>query len=125
VRFYSVGSDGTEETPQSQTIRIDAAVPIVSLTSPTAGATISRKSGKVVLTAHAADGSGGSGVRNVVFYNGSTALGTVTSPSSGTNYSFSWNVRKAALGQHQLTAVATDVAGNSTRSAAVSVTVTR
>jgi hypothetical protein len=40
-------------------------------------------------------------------------LGTDTSAP----YQLTWNTRKVALGQHTLTAVATDTAGNTTTSA--------
>jgi Chitobiase/beta-hexosaminidase C-terminal domain len=45
---------------------------------------------------------------------------TTTAP-----YQLSWNTRKVSLGQHTLTAIATDAAGNATTSAGVLVTVTK
>lgn len=50
-----------------------------------------------------------------------TPLGTDTSAP----YQLTWNIRKASLTQHTLTAAATDVAGNSTTSAAVMVTIVK
>ena len=132
VRFFSTNSTGQSETPKSQEIQLDAAAPNVRMTNPTPDpstgkAIVSRRANNITLRATANDGTGGgSGIARVVFYDGTTAVGTATSPSSGTTtYSVTWRVRKAALGDHQLTAVATDVAGNTTTSAAVTVNVTR
>jgi len=56
----------------------------------------------------------------VSFYlDGTTSLGTDTSSP----YSIKWTIAKLAKGTHSLTAVATDAAGNSTTSAAVTVTI--
>jgi hypothetical protein len=56
----------------------------------------------------------------VTFYlDGTTVLATDTSSP----YSFSWNTNKIAKGTHKLTAVATDGAGNSTTSAAITITI--
>ena len=130
VRYFSTNSTGQSEAPKSQQVRLDAAAPNVSITNPTGGSTVSRRANNVSLRATASDlGTGGgpaSGIARVVFYDGSNTVGTATSPASGTStYSVSWRVRKATLGQHTLTAVATDVAGNTRTSAAVTVTVTR
>ena len=130
VRFYSVSSSGESGTPRSQQIQIDAAAPTVTMTAPAAGATISRRSNAVPLTADARDlgtgSGGGSGVQSVVFYDGTTVVGTAAAPSAGTtSYTVSWKVRQAALGQHTLKAVATDTAGNSTGSATRSVTIVK
>ncbi|HEX2402842.1 MAG TPA: Ig-like domain-containing protein [Mycobacterium sp.] len=62
----------------------------------------------------------GSGVAQVVFALDGTSLGADTTAP----YGLSWNSRKASFGQHSLTAVAYDVAGNVTTSASVTVTVT-
>ena len=130
VRYYSTNTAGLDETPRSQTVRLDAAAPAVSITSPTAGSSIARRAGTVTVSATAQDlgtGSGApSGVARVVFYDGTTTLGTATAPATGTStYSVSWRVRNAAVRQHTLTAVATDVAGSSTTSAGVTVSITR
>lgn len=128
VRYYSANSTGQSETPRSQTIRVDAAPPTVSTVSPTGS--ISRRAGTVTLTVSAQDlgtGSGApSGIARVVFYDGSTTIGTATAPNTGTStYSVSWRVRKASVGQHSLRATASDAAGNATTSTPVTVTVTR
>ena len=78
----------------------------------------------MTISANATDsgtGSGAaSGIASVTFFlDGTTSLGTdTTSP-----YSLSWNTSNVARGTHKLTAVAADAAGNSTTSAAVTVTI--
>ena len=130
IRFYSVSADGTSETPRSRSVLIDTAAPTATMTAPTGGATISRRVGSVVLTTDARDlgtGSGSpSGVQKVVFYDGATTVGTALAPNpTTTTYAVSWKVRQAALGQHSLRAVATDLAANSTGSAVVPVTIVK
>jgi peptidoglycan/xylan/chitin deacetylase (PgdA/CDA1 family) len=124
VKFFSVDVAGNKGTVKSQTIKIDAAPPLVSITSPASGSSFAAGT-KVTVTASASDvgtGAGAaSGIASVTFYlNGTTLLATdKTSP-----YGFSWNTSKLARGTYSLTAVATDNAGNSMTSAAVSVTIT-
>jgi chitinase len=79
----------------------------------------------VTLTASASDlgsGSGApSGVADVTF----NLNGTKISSDSTAPYSISWSIKKnQAPGQYTLTAVATDVAGNATTSAPITVTIT-
>ncbi|MFY0571307.1 Ig-like domain-containing protein [Archangium lansingense] len=93
---------------------VDSAPPTVALTSPTAGATVSGMS--VTLTATASDDVG---VARVEFYDGTTLIGTVSTPP----YTLTWNTRIVDNGTHTLTARAHDVAGRSTVSAGVAVTV--
>jgi peptidoglycan/xylan/chitin deacetylase (PgdA/CDA1 family) len=122
VRYYT--SAETAEAPKSQQIRIDAAAPTVTLTSPTAGSY--RRGTSITLSATATDvGTGGgtpSGIARVVFRDGTSQLtADTTSP-----YQFTWNIKNSvALGNHSLTAIATDVAGNSTTSAPVVVNILR
>jgi hypothetical protein len=124
VQYYSVDVAGNKGAVKSQSIKIDAAPPVVSITSPASGSSFALGT-KVTVKASASDvgtGSGApSGIASVKFYlNGTTLLATVkTSP-----YGFTWNTSKLARGTHSLTAVATDNAGNSTTSAAVTVTIT-
>ena len=89
--------------------------PTVSITSPSAGATFTAPA-SITLTANASDPQ--NQLTNVAFYNGSTLLGTVTTAP----YTYTWS--SVAAGTYSLTAVASDAAGLSTTSAAVSVTVT-
>jgi hypothetical protein len=123
VKYYSIDSAGNSGSVQSQTIQIDAAAPTVSITSPASGSGITQGT-KVTVTATATDlgtGSGApSGIANVTFYlDGTNKLATVTSSP----YSFTWNTAGVKKGTHTLTAVATDVAGNSTTSAAITVSI--
>ena len=105
-------------TPQTQqsarSLGGDTTPPTVSLTAPASGATVS---GTVTLKATAADNNGVAGVQ---FKLDGANLGAedTTAP-----YSVSWNTTTATNGTHTLTAVARDAAGNTTTSAAVTVTV--
>jgi hypothetical protein len=108
---------------KSQLIQIDTAAPTVSITAPTTGSSFTQGA-KVTITANAADlGTGGSapsGVASVTFYlDGTTKVATDNSSPWTTN----WNTSKIAKGTHKLTAVAKDVAGNSTTSAGITVTI--
>jgi hypothetical protein len=95
-------------------VTYDQIPPVVSISAPGGGATVS---GTVSLTAAATDNVGVSGVQ---FRLDGAALGTedTTAP-----YSLSWNSASTANGSHTLTAAARDAAGNLTVSAAVAVTV--
>lgn len=88
--------------------------PTVSITSPANNATFSAPA-TISISANAADSDGT--VAKVAFYANSTLLGTATSAP----YSVTWN--NAAAGSYSLTAVATDNAGATTTSGAMSVTV--
>jgi peptidoglycan/xylan/chitin deacetylase (PgdA/CDA1 family) len=117
VKFFSTDKAGNVEPVRSRLIQFDTAAPTVSLTAPTAAQSIRR--GTVVPLAATANDVG-SGVAQVVFALDGTSLGADTTAP----YGLSWNSRKASFGQHSLTAVAYDVAGNVTTSASVTVTLT-
>jgi hypothetical protein len=123
VKYYSIDNALNSGSVQSQSVQIDAAPPTVSVTAPANGASITQGT-KVTVTATATDpgtGSGApSGIASVTFYlDGTKALGTVTSSP----YSLTWNTNGVKKGTHTITAVATDAAGNSTTSVAVTVTI--
>jgi peptidoglycan/xylan/chitin deacetylase (PgdA/CDA1 family) len=125
VRYASWDAAGNGETAKSATIRIDAAGPTVTQASPLNGATI-RRTVATAVTATAVDvgtGTGAaSGMRSVAWYldGSATALRTDTSNP----YTFNWTPGATfALGTHTLTAVATDVAGNTTTSATLTFTI--
>lgn len=99
-----------EPTPEPAT---DSEAPVVSVTSPSAGATVSRT---VTVKASATDNVG---VDRVELFVDGVRLAT----DSSAPYEFRWDTTKVANGSHTLTAVAYDAAGNSAASAAVSVTV--
>ncbi|GEM_PF-878612 len=93
----------------------DTTAPTVSLTAPAASATVSGTT--VVVSATASDNVGVVGVQ---FKLNGTNLGAEDTSSP---YSINWNSTTASNGQHSLTAVARDAAGNITTSAARTVTV--
>ena len=92
----------------------DTTLPAVSLSAPAGGATVSST---VNITANASDNVGVTGVQ---FKLDGVNLGA---EDTAAPYSVSWNTTTASNGTHTLTAVARDAAGNSSTSAAVTVTV--
>jgi hypothetical protein len=91
----------------------DTTPPVVSITSPSNGATVS---GSVNVTASASDNVGVTAVDFLV--DNSRQLTATTAP-----YSFAWNTAGFSNAQHTLTAVAHDAAGNAGTSAPLVVTV--
>jgi hypothetical protein len=114
LKYRAWDSVGNIESTKSQVIRLDTLAPAVAITSPTAGSTVT---GTVKVSASATDA--GSGIANVKFYVDNQLVATVTAVP----YRDNWNTKKFSKGQHKLTAVAVDVAGNAATSAAVTVTV--
>jgi hypothetical protein len=92
----------------------DTTRPTVSITTPASGATLT---GIVTVSATATDNVGVVGVQ---FKLDGTNLGA---EDTAAPYSVSWNTASVPNGVHTITAVARDAAGNSTTSAAVTVTV--
>jgi chitinase len=88
--------------------------PTTSITSPANNATFTAPA-SVTINANAADSDGT--IAKVEFFNGATLLGTDTSSP----YSFSWT--NVAAGTYSLTTKATDNAGGTATSTAVSITV--
>ena len=91
----------------------DTQNPTASITSPSAGATVS---GTVTVSVAAADNVG---VARVELLAGTAVVATRTTAP----FDFSWDTRSVPDGTHDLTARAFDAAGNQGSSAAVSVTV--
>jgi RHS repeat-associated protein len=81
---------------------VDNTPPTVAINAPFAGATLSRP---LTVNASAADAGGLSGV---VFSVDGATVSTAASPP----YSFKWDIRNYPDGNHVLSAVATDLAGN-------------
>lgn len=118
VKYFSVDKAGNVEATKSRLVRVDSAAPTVTITAPAEGSSFARRS-TVAISASATDAVGGaSGVAKVRFYRGTTSITT----DSTAPYSAAWNTRSLAAGTYVLTAVATDVAGNVTTSAPVSIT---
>ena len=113
--FDAAGNVSPRATLTVTTVACDASPPSVSITSPTAGAALS---GVTSVSANASDNVGVVGVQ---FKLDGSALGAedTTAP-----YTVPWDTRTTANGPHTLTAVGRDGSGNSTTSAAISVSVT-
>ena len=88
--------------------------PAVSITSPTAGASFSAPA-TIAISATATDSDGT--IARVDFYQGSTLLGTRTTPP----YVYIWTA--VAIGSYSLTAKATDNSGAGKSSSAIGITV--
>jgi hypothetical protein len=115
AKAYDAAGNSTVSAASTVTVNnADTTPPTVSLTAPANGSTIS---GTITLSANASDNVG---VTKVEFYrDGTTLVGTATiSP-----YSVTDNTTGLANGSHSYTAKAYDAAGNSTVSAASTVTV--
>lgn len=91
----------------------DTTAPTTSITSPSAGATVS---GNTTVSATASDNVA---VTSVEFY----VDGVLASTDNVAPYSFSWDTTAVADGPYSLTSKAYDAAGNNATSASVSVTV--
>jgi len=114
----AVARDAAGNTTQSAAVTVtvsnDLTLPAVSLTSPTAGATVS---GTITVAAGASDNVGVAGVQ---FKRDGVNLGA---EDTSAPYSTSWNTTGVADGNHTLTATARDAAGNVTTSTATTVNV--
>ncbi len=116
----ATASDAAGNAGNSATITVtvnnippDTTPPTASISSPSAGATVS---GTISVTASASDNVG---VTKVDLYLDGALFATGTSAP----YSFAWNTKTAANGSHTLKAIATDAAGNAGSSTTISVTV--
>lgn len=96
------------------TVTYDPTAPTVSVTAPSAGATIG---GTTTVSATASDNVGVVGLQ---FLLDGASLG---SEQTGPTFSISWNSATTVNGTHTLSARARDAAGNTTVSAPVSITV--
>ncbi len=93
---------------------VDTTAPVVSLTAPAEGATVS---GTVSVTASATDDVG---VASVQLKLDGANLGPALTAAP---YTYAWDTKLAANGAHSLTATATDAAGNGATSAVRAFTV--
>jgi len=101
-------------TVDNQAPPVDTTPPVVTISSPGAGATIS---GSVAVGADASDDTAVAGVK---FYANGTQIGSEVTTAP---YGFTWDTTAVANGPVELTAIARDAAGNTTTSASVAVTV--
>jgi hypothetical protein len=111
VEYRAYDKAGNAEAVHTQTVQIDKSAPTVSLSVPATG------TGTVALSANASDNVQVSKVDFVVD-------GTVKMTDTASPYTYSWNSASVSDGTHQISAVATDEAGNtqSTGNAAIAVT---
>src|SRR5207249_3061438 len=105
---------GNSATSAAVSVTVDNSPPTVSISSPAPGASVA---GTVTVSANASDNVGVVGVQ---FKLDGVNL-SAARPSA--QHTLSWNTTTASSGSHSVTAVARDAAGNTTTSAAVSVTV--
>ncbi len=112
--YDAAGNRSPQATLTVTAAACDTAPPAVQLTSPAAGPV----GGTVTVAATASDDRGVAGVRFRV--DGADLGGEDTSAP----YSVQWDTTQSPSGNHTLTAVARDAAGNVTTSAPVQVTVT-
>lgn len=116
----AIARDATGNTSTSSSVIVnvnnivDAAPPVVSITSPSSGATIA---GSVSITANATDDIGVVGVQ---FLLNGVNLG---SEDLSAPYSVAWNTAANTNGNYTLTARARDAVGNTTTSSPINVTV--
>ena len=115
VKYRAWDFAGNASATKTQLISLDALAPTVSVTAPANGTTVS---GNVKISAGATD-TGGSGIQSVSFY----VDGNLRTVDTSSPYTDTWNTKTVAKGQHTLSAVALDKAGNTTTSAAITVTV--
>ncbi len=116
--LYVVATDtaGNSNTSALISVIVDNAPPTVALTDPANGAAVT---GVINFAVNVADDVG---VQKVQYYRDSNVLlGT----SLSAPFNFSWDSTTVTTGTHTLFAVATDTAGNTATSTAISVTVDR
>ncbi|MDE2172916.1 MAG: hypothetical protein KGJ33_03160, partial [Patescibacteria group bacterium] len=115
---YGGGGGGGPTPTPTPAPTPDVTAPVVSITAPVNSSTIS---GTISLAANATDNIG---VQTVQFQVDGINLGSVlTTPTSGSTYSGSWNTVGVSNGMHTITAVASDAAGNTATALSISVTV--
>jgi glucose/arabinose dehydrogenase len=108
------GAGNVDPTPASRPFTVDTTKPTVSLTSPTAGSTVS---GTISLAAAASDAVGVTAAK--WFVDGVE----VASDYDGAPWTKSWDTNKVVDGSHKIYAKARDAAGNWGTSATASFTV--
>jgi chitodextrinase len=113
--YDAAGNVSTPSPPvTATTLTADTTPPSVSITAPTANATVS---GTIPVSANATDNVA---VASVQFQLDGANLGALLSSAP---YTISWNTATATNTNHTLTAIATDTSGNSATSTPITVTV--
>lgn len=97
----------------SNAVIADTQPPTVKINNPAAGAKVS---GTLQVSTSAADNAGPATLRQTLYIDGAQVA-----TATGGSLNYSWNTRKASLGGHTISVVASDAAGNKTTTA-VSVT---
>jgi hypothetical protein len=108
----NVGSAAVSVSVQNSVQNLDSIAPTVQITSPAEGATLSGRRVNVSVIA-----SDNVRVTRVEFL----VDGKLYSTSTSTSPVFLWNISKLSRGRHTIQAVASDAAGNRTRSTTVTV----
>jgi len=119
ISAVATDAAGNSTTSTSVTVTVnnttkDTTPPAVAVTTPTNGAKVS---GTVAVSANATDNVS---VASVQFQLDGASVGAAVLASP---FTYPWDTTKASNGSHVLSAIAKDDAGNSTTSAAVTVTV--
>src|SRR5262249_27577767 len=104
----AVGNISAPSSQASAVVTADTTAPTVSRTSPTNGATVS---GTITVSANASDNVGVVGVQFKL-----DDVVNLGAEDTASPYSVTWNTVSATNGNHTLTAVARDAAGNTTSS---------
>ncbi|MGI8607415.1 MAG: Ig-like domain-containing protein [Gaiellaceae bacterium] len=121
LRAVALDGPGNTGTSPARNVRVDNTAPSGSLTAPAGGATV----GGVVSVQAAASDTGGSGVAGVrVEFRAVGAPGwTALAEDTSAPYAASWSTAGLPDGDYELRASVDDLAGNTSVSAAVTVTV--
>ncbi len=110
----AAGNSATSTISVTVSNILDTTPPVVSITSPVTGSTLSNS---VSITASASDNVG---IASVIFEVDGLQIGNTLSAAP---YSVLWNTSLASNGSHIITAIAKDAAGNTTTSSSVTVSI--
>jgi len=101
----SAGSSAVTVTVANPVLA-DTTAPVVTITNPSSGKKVTNV---VQVGVSASDNSGAAGIKQTLYIDG-----TLVASATGASLSYTWNARSAASGQHTISAVAKDAAGNTT-----------